>query len=110
MPTAADKPATKPPKKSEAVDPERAVKLERRRKRRQERDRITLELTQAVGRMSLKNLRTVAKVVKGFDELESWHATDEIMSIPGMAAKLKKAEEDFAAGRGVSWREVRNDV
>ena len=107
MPTATTKPA---PKKVKPADPERAVRLERRRKLREERARLTLELTRAVGRMSLSNLRTVAKVVHAFDEVEAWEATDEINRIPGASERIEKGRQDAAAGRTIPWREVKRAV
>ena len=107
MPTTTTEPA---PKKVKPADPERAVRLERRRKLREERARLTLELTRAVGRMSLRNLRTVAKVVHGFDELESWEATEELRNIPGCFERIEEGRRQIAEGKGIPLDEVRRRV
>jgi PHD/YefM family antitoxin component YafN of YafNO toxin-antitoxin module len=34
----------------------------------------------------------------------------QFLRTPSMAERLKRAEKDFAEGRGVNWRKVRSDV
>jgi hypothetical protein len=37
-------------------------------------------------------------------------ATAELLKIPGILGDLKKARREYAAGKGVDWREVRRDA
>ncbi len=41
---------------------------------------------------------------------EAKAATEELLRIPGLLGRVKKAEQDIARGRMTDWRKVRRDV
>jgi hypothetical protein len=57
-----------------------------------------------------KQLRVAAEFIRFLNEAASDEATAELLRIPGIFEDLAEAEREFAAGGGVPWREVRDDV
>jgi hypothetical protein len=57
-----------------------------------------------------EQLKVAAEFLRYLDERASDEATEELLKIPGLLEDLKDAERDFAEGRAVDWREVRQDV
>lgn len=57
-----------------------------------------------------EQLRVAAEFLKYLNERASDEATQELLKIPGLLEDIEEAEREFAAGKGVSWREVRQDV
>ena len=52
----------------------------------------------------------VLVVFQGEQDEELNAATREFLAIPGFEAAMKRAEEDYKAGKGIEWRKVRQDV
>lgn len=62
-----------------------------------------------------KTLALRRAIKKAIDELSPERLTSladyvQFLSKPTNEDRLKKAEEDFAAGKGINWRKVRSDV
>jgi hypothetical protein len=57
-----------------------------------------------------EQLKVAAEFLRYLDERASDEATEELLKIPGLLEDLEEAERDFAEGRAVKWREVREDV
>ena len=57
--------------------------------------------------LSERRLRTADDILAYLEDLESDEATEELLRIPGLMARLEEAERDIAEGRTVSVDELR---
>mgnify|MGYP001463964511 CR=1 FL=1 len=57
-----------------------------------------------------EQLQVAAEFLRFLNERASNEATAELLKIPGLLDDVAEAEQDFAEGKDVSWREVRRDV
>ena len=57
-----------------------------------------------------EQLKVAAEFLRYLDERASVEATEELLKIPGLLEDIAEAERDFAEGRSVNWREIRDDV
>ncbi len=55
-------------------------------------------------------LKVAVEFLRFLDERMSDEATEELLRIPGLLEDIQEAERDFSEGKGVHWREVRQDV
>jgi hypothetical protein len=67
-------------------------------------------IQQRVKALSVNRLRTADDFLAYLEAREDNAATRELLAIPGLLARVRKAQRDAAAGRGVPFEKVRRDV
>ena len=55
-------------------------------------------------------LKVAVEFLRYLKERASEEATEELLKIPGVLQDLREAEKEIAAGKGIEWRKVRQDV
>jgi hypothetical protein len=55
-------------------------------------------------------VKVAAEFLAFLDDRASDEATAELLRIPGLLESVRRAEKEIAAGKGVEWRKVRDDV
>jgi hypothetical protein len=60
--------------------------------------------------LSVERLRTADDFLAYLEEREDNAATRELLAIPGLLARVRKAQRDAAAGKLVPFEKVRRDV
>jgi hypothetical protein len=65
---------------------------------------------QTLDQLPPEQLKVAAEFLRYLDQHASEEATAELLKIPGLLEDIKEAEKEFAEGKGIPWREVRQDV
>ena len=55
-------------------------------------------------------VKVAVEFLRYLEERASEEATEELLKIPGLLQDVRKAEKEIAAGKGIEWRKVRQDV
>ena len=67
-------------------------------------------IQQRVKALSVERLRTADDFLAYLEEREDNAATRELLAIPGLLARVRKAQREAAAGKLVPFEKVRRDV
>jgi hypothetical protein len=71
---------------------------------------LRMQAKQVIEALPPAQLRVAATFLAFLDAKESKASTPALTAVAKLRRQIKAAEKDIAAGRGVDWRKVRNDV